>query len=198
MTKIRNNLDHAKDREYQFDAVGRLTTAKGKASNPWTQSYLYDRYGNRTSVTATGTAADNSTMPTDGIPTLAYDSVNNRITTSGYEYDVAGNQTRAVAEDGTTWVRYEYDAAKRLQVVRKDDTNQTLLQFFQFGSTNARLIDYDPSQGVNKFYAAVSGTIMTEYTEYSHAVPTWTKSYTYLGDRTPGQRREHFAPVSLL
>ena len=67
LTKIFNNLDHAKDREYQFDAIGRLSTAKGKATDQWTQQYTYDRYGNRVSVTASGTAADNSTMPTDGI-----------------------------------------------------------------------------------------------------------------------------------
>ncbi len=34
-----------KNREYQFDALGRLTTAKGKASNQWTQTYVYDRFG---------------------------------------------------------------------------------------------------------------------------------------------------------
>ncbi|NMS24612.1 hypothetical protein HKB34_28905, partial [Vibrio parahaemolyticus] len=32
-----------------------------------------------------------------------------------------------MAEDGVTWVRYEYDAANRLSVVKRDDANQTLL-----------------------------------------------------------------------
>ena len=66
--------------------------------------------------------------------------------------------------------------------MKKDDANQTLLQAFQYGSTNARLIDYDPAAGVNKFYASVGGTVMAEYTEYAQYVFTWTKSYTYLGD----------------
>jgi len=134
-------------------------------------------------VTAAGVAADNSPIPTDGIPNLSYDSSSNRITTAGFEYDVAGNQTRAVAEDGVTWVRYEYDAANRLSAVKRDDANQTLLQAFQYGSTNARLIDYDPAAGVNKFYASVGGTVMAEYTEYAQYVFTWIKSYTYLGER---------------
>jgi hypothetical protein len=133
-------------------------------------------------VTATGVAADNSPIPMDGIPNLSYDNTSNRITTAGFEYDVAGNQTRALAEDGVTWVRYEYDAANRLSVVKRDDANQTLLQAFQYGSTNARLIDYDPAAGVNKFYASVGGTVMAEYTEYAQYVFTWIKSYTYLGD----------------
>src|SRR5688572_13728448 len=127
---------------------------------------------NRTSVTATGTAADNSTMPADGIPTLAFNSANNRISTSGFEYDSAGNQTRALAEDGVTWVKYEYDAANRLQWIKKDDAGQTLLQVFQFGSTNARLIDYEPALGTNKFYATVGGTTLVEYTEFTAAIPT--------------------------
>ena len=32
-------------------------------------------------------------------------------------------------------------------------------------------------------YAAAGGTVLAEYTEFTSAVPTWTKSYTYLGDR---------------
>lgn len=45
LTKVLNNLDRNKDRDYQFDALGRLTTAKGKASNQWTQTCVYDRFG---------------------------------------------------------------------------------------------------------------------------------------------------------
>lgn len=183
LTKIVDNLNSNKNREYEFDAVGRLTKAKGgPTGNLWTQSYSYDRYGNRTNVTATGVAADNSAIPRDGIATLAYSSTSNRITTAGWEYDSAGNQTRALAEDGVTWLKFEYDAANRIRIVKKDDANQTLLQAFQYGSTNARLMDYDAVAGVNKLYASTGGTVLAEYTEFQAAVPTWTKSYTYLGD----------------
>ena len=133
-------------------------------------------------MTASGTAADSSPIPLDGIPNLTYDNATNRITTSGFQYDVAGNQTRTLAEDGVTWVKYEYDAANRLQVVRKDDTNQTVVQTFQFGSTNSRLISYDAvGTGFNSFYCSVGGTVLAEYTEIWGTF-TWTTSYTYLGD----------------
>ncbi len=178
LTKVLNNLDHNKDREYQFDAVGRLTTAKGGGNgNLSQQQYQYDRFGNRTSVTATGVAADNTTMPTDGIPNLAFNSASNRIATAGYQYDSAGNQTRSLAEDGVTWLNYEYDAANRVRVIKRDDGSG--IQAFVYGSTNARLIDYDAGVGLNKFYA---GNGLVEYTEYGQNIPTWTKSYTYLGD----------------
>ncbi len=178
LTKIVNNLDTNKNREYEFDALGRLTKAKGGTNNLWTQTYSYDRYGNRTNVAATGVAADNSTMPKDGIPNLTYDNLSNRITNSGVQYDVAGNQTRALAEDGSTWLKYEYDAANRLQLIRKDSDN-SLLQAFQFGSSNQRLMDMDYGYGYVKIFGN-GGAV--EYTEFTGAVMTWSNSYTYLGD----------------
>lgn len=118
LSKIINNLDTNKNREYEYDALGRLTKAKGSVNNIWQQQYSYDRFGNRMSVTATGVAADNSPIPIDGIPNLSYDQNTNRITSGNgsrqFQYDAAGNQVKALAEDGQTWLRYEYDYANRL------------------------------------------------------------------------------------
>lgn len=57
-----------------------------------------------------------------------------------------------------------------------------MLQAFQYGSTNARLMDYDYNSNQLKIFASIGGTTLAEYTEFTGAVPTWTKSYTYLGD----------------
>jgi hypothetical protein len=61
LTKILNNKNHNRDRGYSYDALGRLITAQGgPASAPlWTQTYSYDNYGNRTSVTGSGYSARN-------------------------------------------------------------------------------------------------------------------------------------------
>ncbi len=181
LTKIIDNLNNQKNREYEFDTLGRLIKAKGGTNERWTQTYTYDRYGNRTNIAATGTAADNSAIPTDGTPNLSYDSTNNRITTSGYQYDAAGNQTRAKAADGVTWLKFEYDTANRIQIVKDDNNNY--LQAFQYGSTNARLMDMDYAN-TNRvtIFASVGGTTLAEYTEYVGTVLSWTKSYNYLGD----------------
>jgi len=48
LASISNNLDHSKDRVFQYDALGRVKRATGGQSVNWAQRYYYDRYGNRT------------------------------------------------------------------------------------------------------------------------------------------------------
>ncbi|MGI8541891.1 MAG: RHS repeat domain-containing protein, partial [Aridibacter sp.] len=175
LTKITNNLNNNKNREYEFDALGRLTKMKG-GNNLSTQTYSYDRFGNRTSVSATGVAADNTTMPRDGLTGLTYNTSNNRITSSGFQYDVAGNQIRALAEDGVNWLKFEYDAANRLKYVKQD--NGTNIQSFDYGASRQRLISQDYATNQKTIYSGQ----MAEYTEFTANVPTWTKSYIYFGD----------------
>ncbi len=179
LTKITDNLNTNKNKEYEFDALGRLTKAKGGVQSTnfsWQQTYSYDRFGNRVNVAANGNGIDGQPMQKDGIGNLTYDNSTNRITNSGVTYDVAGNQTRALAEDGVTWLKYEYDAANRLQVIRKDSDN-SVLEAFQFGSTNQRLMKTDYALNQTTIY---SGDV--EYTEYVSTIMTWTKSYVRLGD----------------
>jgi RHS repeat-associated protein len=178
LTKITDNLNTAKNKEYEYDGLGRLTKAKGGTTGLWTQQYSYDRFGNRLNVVATGNGVDNLPMQKDGTPNLTYDNLTNRITNAGVQYDVAGNQTRALAEDGVTWLKYLYDGANRLQIITKDDG--TYQQAFQFGSSNQRLMDYDYISGQFKIIGN-GGAI--EYNEFTSQVMTWTKSYVYLGER---------------
>ncbi len=50
LTKILNNLNHNRDRGYEYDALGRLQRATGGQNVNWAQRYYYDRYGNRNNV----------------------------------------------------------------------------------------------------------------------------------------------------
>jgi YD repeat-containing protein len=118
-------------------------------------------------------------VPRDGIASLSYDAASNRITTTGYEYDVAGNQTRVV-HDGGSVQRYQYDAAGRLVNVKTDAG--AVIASYTYGSSNQRLIT---TEGTLQTYYAWSGeAVVAEYAEAnSSGVLSWSKSYVYLGAR---------------
>lgn len=65
LTKIIDNLNNNKNREYEFDAVGRLAKAKGgPTGNLWNETYSYDRWGNRLQVKlGNGGVATDGTSP---------------------------------------------------------------------------------------------------------------------------------------
>lgn len=187
LTKITNNLDSAKNRFYEYDALARLKTAKGgSVGTDWQQNYIYDRYGNRMSVTKTGNAPLDAVNP--GGTATAFNllftngqgqTVNNRITTSGYQYDNAGNLTRGQDPDGN-WQQYEYDAANRLKVV-KTDAGGTLANY-TYGASNQRLKSVDNSV-TNTWYVWEGGKVIAEYGTVSGENVMWQKSYIYLGER---------------
>ena len=308
LTKIYNNLDHSKDRGFQYDALGRLVTATGGQSQTvtWAQRYEYDRYGNRSNVysyvledyvknfyqsalnrqpTSTelnswlstlraaylqglqqywdgmrslgqtlftsqeyinrgrsnddfvedlyraflyrasdpggkanwvamvpingrdnvrlafevapefytkvfGTSpyapAPGVTIPRDGAQGIGYDQASNRIVNTGWSYDAAGNQTRAlIPGSSTNFQRYQYDAANRLAKVKND--SGTTIAVYTYGNSNNRLIaqDGDENSNYRTYYVCEAGSIIGEYSETPSlsTSPQWSKSYLYLGGR---------------
>lgn len=68
---------------YTYDSLNRISgaTETYNSSQTWTQVFGYDRYGNRNITSGTGSTS------------LTFDASSNKITTSGYTYDSAGNTT---------------------------------------------------------------------------------------------------------
>jgi RHS repeat-associated protein len=183
LTKIINNNDATKNRFYEYDALARLKRAKGGTTGAdWQQEYAYDRYGNRTLVTKTGSA------PLDAVDTGGQTSfslsftaqgqtLSNRITTAGYVYDKAGNLTRGRDKAGQ-WRRYEYDAANRLKAV-KDDAGT--IATYDYGASNQRLKGVEGTSPVTTtWYVWEGGQVVAEY---DAAAINWRQSYVYLGER---------------
>ena len=129
----------------------------------------------RDRVVAAWTAS--TQIPRDGLASVSYDTATNRITTSGFAYDAAGNQVRALIAGGSSQ-RFQYDAANRLVKVKADD-NTTVRATYTYGSSNERLI---AEEGSLRTYYACHGSV--EYIETGGSTtPVWSKSYVYLGNR---------------
>ncbi|MDQ3804394.1 MAG: hypothetical protein M3416_11250, partial [Acidobacteriota bacterium] len=68
--RITNNLNSAKTRTFDYDALGRLVKATNGST--WQERYTYDRYGNRTSVTSLAGIAAAPAAQSDAGVQLAY------------------------------------------------------------------------------------------------------------------------------
>ncbi|HKV37416.1 MAG TPA: RHS repeat-associated core domain-containing protein [Pyrinomonadaceae bacterium] len=122
-----------------------------------------------------------SQISRDGHASLSYNTASNRITTTGFAYDAAGNQVRALTAGGSTSQRFQYDAANRLVKVKLDD-NTTVIATYTYGNSNERLIAEEG--GVRTYFASESGTPIAEFTESgASTIPVWSKNYVYLADR---------------
>jgi RHS repeat-associated protein len=103
IVSITDGVDSGRSISYNYDALGRVSTAvtTGSTNYPkWGLSWTYDRYGNRLSQSVTaGTAPSNS---------VVVNAANNQITTAGYSYDANGNLTN----DGVNSLAY--DAENRM------------------------------------------------------------------------------------
>lgn len=184
----------SRSKAYVYDKLGRLKEAKGGSdafSNPsWTQTYTYDRYGNRTSVSKSGSGA--GSIPLDGLASLAYtnaqsQTLSNRITTTGYDYDHAGNQTRGQT-DGGTWLRYKYAAAGRLAVVMDDSSNA--LETYSYGASNERLLTVygNGFAAPATYYAWEGGQVIADSNSAVRAAPCRSIGTTGLVGGAPSKR----------
>src|SRR6266511_49177 len=127
----------------------------------------------------TFTTASSGSIPLDGLASLSYNDTNNWINTSGFLYDPAGNQTRAVIDASGTQQQYRYDCAGRLAQVL--DGSGNVLATYSYGAGNQRLMSVEG--GVTKYFAWAGGNIIAEYEAWGANALIWKKSYVYLGGR---------------
>jgi RHS repeat-associated protein len=128
---------------YAYDNLGRLAALTG---NPNSFTYSFDRWGNRWAQTATSGSGPQ--------PNLSFNTSNNQITNTGYNYDAAGNMyydgTNAYTYDaegnvtgvsGNTNAQYVYDALnQRVRITPgSGDPNE-----FIFNAGGQRSVTFDP------------------------------------------------------
>ncbi|MFN7928342.1 MAG: RHS repeat-associated core domain-containing protein [Blastocatellia bacterium] len=179
LSKIVDNKNNERNRQFTYDKLSRLKEAKGGSSfTLWSQTYSYDNWGNRTGVAGSGFAAtipaNTIAIGSDGLTSVTYDTATNRITSGSFSYDAAGNQTQA-NENGLV-NNYKYDTAGRLAEV----TNNAGTHTYAYGTSNQRLQSVEGSN--TTLYTWEGGSVIAEYNGAGTGM-TWTKSYVYLGAR---------------
>jgi RHS repeat-associated protein len=127
----------------------------------------------------TFTTTQSGSIPLDGLASLSYNAANNQINTSGFAYDPAGNQIRAVIDASGTQQQYRYDCAGRLAQVL--DGSGNVLATYSYGAGNRRLMSVEG--GVTKYFAWAGGQIIAEYEAWGTNALIWKTSYVYLGGR---------------
>jgi RHS repeat-associated protein len=159
-----NALGHAAT--YGYDPVNRLISAGATGNSVYSQTFTYDAYGNL-----------NCSPSGPGCVALTYNAATNRITTSGYAYDAAGNLTG----DGAN--TYQWDAESHLTKAvngagvaistntynalgqRVRDVTQTTTTDEAYGADGSLLWRYtgsatDPNQ---RAFVPFEGGILAEY-----------------------------------
>ena len=166
---------------YEYDELNRLKSAQeaGGASQVWQQVYKYDRFGNRTlDAGTTKPVLPQSQSLEEATLNPAVSTSTNRVTSSGYIFDPAGNMTSAPG------YAYTYDGEGRMATA---DTGQPL-------GSSAYSYDGDGKR-VKKVVGAGSGTTVFVYdaagklvAEYSNAAQQ-TNGTQYLTSDTLGSPR---------
>lgn len=223
ITAVRDLTNRDLTQDFSYDGLGRLVGASaGDAMSPvfdpvkvsW-QQYAYDRFGNRSKVHAFRQIQGRYACPLgcqtvdldedhhDGVSSLQFDEKTNRITTSGYAYDSAGNLIRGMAWlNGVYEPRtYKYDAAGRLVQVLAG-SNGPLIEAYKYGLGNQR-VGASPDGVYWNYFAWLGNKNLAKFVSPTpNVAPVWTEDTFYLGDRRiatefPQQfsvsRREHLA-----
>jgi RHS repeat-associated protein len=143
---------------YVYDQVNRLTSVQEKynAKLIWTQTYGFDRWGNRTSLVNSGSKAQY--LPTQSTPPV--DSATNRLLEP--VYDAAGNMTLA---DPFHYPFYGYDAENRMSAWRYS----TVLAFRYDGDGRRVEKTNQESGDILVFVYNAAGQMVAEYTSFQGA-----------------------------
>jgi len=154
-------VTYAFEQAYTYDNLNRIATATESynGSQTWTQTFGYDRYGNRNITAGTGATS------------LTFSSSTNRITTSGYTFDAVGNTT--ADPSGKT---FAYDAENKQTSV----SNGTTLGNYSYDGDGKRVKKFNTSTGDDRIFLYDVGGRLVEERDLSN---TFQINYVYSRSR---------------
>ncbi len=153
------------------DAVENVTPIGGSATQSWKQTFTYDRYGNRRFDFTSGNTTFPASNCTEAICNPTISTSNNRLTSSGWTYDTAGNTlTDANGQ------KFTYDGENK-QTEVKNSSNATVGQYVYDGD-GRRVKKVVPGTGeVTIFVYDAGGKEIAEYSTVIASVEDAKVSY---------------------
>lgn len=133
---------------WNYDEFNRLSLQSVYVGTAQNFTYVYDRYGNRTQ--------QNVTQGSGPAPTVSFDVTTNRINSSGYAYDAAGNLTC----DGFHY--YTYDAEGNILQV---DNGATAQYGYDALNRRVRVVIGGPGGYTNGFQFDYAGRTTSTWSE---------------------------------
>jgi RHS repeat-associated protein len=138
---------------FGYDQFNRLSTSAVTQGTPQNFDYNIDIYGNRWQ--------QNVTAGSGPAPSIAFNAINNQITTSGYTYDYPGNLTsdgshtytydaegNVLSVDGGSTATYVYDAMnRRVRVQTASSTNEYLFNYAGQRTSTWQVSNNDGDEG---------------------------------------------------
>jgi RHS repeat-associated protein len=149
-------------------------------------AWTYDEFGNRLSQTKV--PGSNGSPPEI---TLTYGEATNRITTSGYTYDLNGNLTAMPSVNGGRAISgIQWDVFDRMSGTSVPGTTR----LFSYDAFGRRMDSGTYPYGHHIHFYDMSGRLLAEYGNvYSGATPT--KKYEYFAGQQLGQYKDRVGSV---
>ena len=153
VTQIANNLNGNRTQQFSYDQVNRIVTGgttSSCSSNCWSQAFGYDQWANLLTATATGSA-----------PPLSLSvNANNQITTAGFDFDAAGNETSDVTTTYAFNAESEIKSAGGVNYTYDGDGNRVQKsngKIYWYGAGTEILDESDLSGNITDEYVFFGG-----------------------------------------
>jgi YD repeat-containing protein len=164
------NIKNIGQEQYVYDALGRLVSATAGVTN--TQTYQYDAFGNRTTVTRSGSdCTGDSACEQSG----TYVAGTNHLNSNGAQYDASGN---LIAHTPGTYV---YDATGMMTRSAVGTHDQQYL----YTAGDERIAVYDGTTNWRWTVRGAEGKVLREFTSTNNGTSygtlnrQWVKDYIW-------------------
>jgi len=155
---------------YTYDELNRLKSAQemNGVIQVWKQTFSYDRFGNRR-FDAANTTLPQITLQNETSTNPAISSANNRISTAGYRYDLAGNlecdPTHPCGSTTPFPAYYQFDGDNRILTANGGAASGGSTYLYDGDGRRVKKIIGGPTPSTTVFVYDIAGHMIAEYSD---------------------------------